>query len=162
MEGASMGSLHIDVFADGVWNENIIPAVSGDQGTNWLTATVDLAAYNGKTIKIRFRGITGSGFESDIALDDIKLVDQNTISVTEFESLTNTIDIYGDDHLVIHSQKETLNNVVVYDILGRQLFNEIDLHSNKLEIESIKKSNTVLLLKITLENNHVVYRKILF
>lgn len=162
MEGASMGSLHIDVFADGVWNKNIIPAISGDQGTDWHTATVDLATYDGKTIKIRFRGITGSGFESDIALDDIKLVDQNTISVTEFESLTNTIDIYGDDHLVIHSQKETLNNVVVYDILGRQLFNEIDLHSNKLEIESIKKSNTVLLLKITLENNHVVYRKILF
>ncbi|WP_417882030.1 T9SS sorting signal type C domain-containing protein [Xanthomarina gelatinilytica] len=51
---------------------------------------------------------------------------------------------------------------MVYDILGRQLFNEIDLHSNKLEIESIKKSNTVLVLKITLENNHVVFRKILF
>ncbi|HCY80818.1 MAG TPA: hypothetical protein DHV22_04025, partial [Xanthomarina gelatinilytica] len=114
------------------------------------------------TIKVRFRGITGSGFESDIALDDIKLVDQNTISTTEFESLTDGITIYGEDHLVIQSHKESIRDIVVYDILGRQLFNEIDLHSNKLEIESIKKSNTVLLLKITLENNHVVYRKILF
>src|SRR5690606_41312515 len=69
--------------------------------------------YEGKTIKVRFRGITGSGFESDIALDDIKLVDQNTISTTEFESLTDGITIYGEDHLVIQSHKESIRDIVV-------------------------------------------------
>ncbi|PWI30617.1 hypothetical protein DI383_03975 [Flavobacteriaceae bacterium LYZ1037] len=161
MYGSEMGSLHIDILSDGSWSENIIPAISGNQGTSWLTATVDLSAYSGKTVKIRFRGVTGPGYESDIALDDINLV-ANPLSIQENEIVTNEITIKGLDHLYIESKKEQIKHIVVYDLLGRQLFKEEEINKNAFEVKAIKKSNVVLLLKITLNNNHVEYRKILF
>ncbi|MBF03369.1 MAG: hypothetical protein CMP76_08750 [Flavobacterium sp.] len=74
MYGTNTGSLHIDLFSDGFWQEDIITSFSGDLGNIWNTATVNLNPYIGKTIKIRIRGIIGNGFASDIAVDDIQLV----------------------------------------------------------------------------------------
>lgn len=76
MNGASMGSLSVDVFTNGKWTKDIITPISGNQGNIWKVQTVDLSTYLGSTIRIRFRGVTGTGFNSDIALDDIKFIDQ--------------------------------------------------------------------------------------
>ena len=73
MFGGNMGSLHVDINAGGVWTQDLRPAISGDQGNSWQTVSVDLSAYNGQTIKLRIRGITGSDFESDMAIDDIRM-----------------------------------------------------------------------------------------
>lgn len=73
MDGGDMGSLSIDVkvgnqpWMTGVWS------VSGDQGPNWEQDSLDLSPYLGNTIVIRFVGVTGNDFESDIALDAIQL-----------------------------------------------------------------------------------------
>jgi bacillopeptidase F (M6 metalloprotease family) len=72
MFGANMGSLHIDLFSNGIWNNDIGPALTGDQGNNWNSMSVDLTAYAGNSIKLRIRAITGNGFGSDIAIDDIR------------------------------------------------------------------------------------------
>ena len=72
MYGADMGELHIDVQHNGVWVQDVVPAISGDQTNVWFTKVVDLSAYTGSTIKLRFRGITGPGFTSDVAIDDFK------------------------------------------------------------------------------------------
>lgn len=73
MYGNDMGSLHLDIFADESWTNDIMTPVSGDQGNTWLSANISLASYAGKIVKFRFRGITGSGYESDIALDNIQV-----------------------------------------------------------------------------------------
>jgi photosystem II stability/assembly factor-like uncharacterized protein len=72
MYGNSLGSLHVDILTGGVWVEDVIPPVLGDQGNSWQLATVDLSAYTGQSIKLRIRGITGSSWSSDIAIDDIQ------------------------------------------------------------------------------------------
>ncbi len=72
MFGVNMGSLHIDLFSNGVWNNDIGPALTGDQGNNWNNMSVDLTAYAGNSVKLRIRAITGNGFGSDIAIDDIR------------------------------------------------------------------------------------------
>ena len=71
MFGALMGELHVDVMVDGLWQEDVMAPIIGDQGDQWSHASVDLTAFGGSTITIRFRGITGSGNTSDMALDDI-------------------------------------------------------------------------------------------
>ena len=75
MFGGDMGSLHLDIFADGAWTNDIIPAIVGNQGNAWFDATADLTAWVGKSVKLRLRGITGTSFESDIALDDLRITD---------------------------------------------------------------------------------------
>lgn len=71
MRGAQMGSLHVDVDANGtitsgVWNQ------SGDQGLYWKQGWLNLAPWAGQTnLRIRFRAFTGLGELSDIAIDDV-------------------------------------------------------------------------------------------
>lgn len=73
--GGDMGSLHFDVYSNGVWTNDVIPAISGNQGDVWHTAIVNLASYTGSVINIRVRGITGNGFESDMAIDGFNIFD---------------------------------------------------------------------------------------
>ena len=74
MYGANMGDLHVDVYDNGVWNKDVL-LLSGQQsvdGNDWKVATIDLSAYStGTTQQIRFRGITGSDWLGDIAIDDV-------------------------------------------------------------------------------------------
>lgn len=76
MYGANMGALHVDVFKNNAWTNDITPVVSGNKGTQWLNNEIDLAAHKGSIIRIRFRGITGGGIRSDMALDDITFKDK--------------------------------------------------------------------------------------
>ena len=80
--GSSTGSLHVDINVGGVWTLDIMPAIMGDQGNTWQTSTVPLAAYTGQTVKLRIRGVTGNGFASDMAIDDIQFVVNNILSTT--------------------------------------------------------------------------------
>lgn len=71
MNGANMGELHVDVKSNGVWVDDIMPTIAGNQGDFWTRTSVDLTPYAGQVINLRFRGITGNGFRGDMALDDI-------------------------------------------------------------------------------------------
>jgi hypothetical protein len=73
MWGSGMGSLHIDLFVDGAWINDVVPELAGDKGDNWLTTAVPLAAWSGKTINVRFRGVTGTDEKSDMAIDAIRI-----------------------------------------------------------------------------------------
>jgi PKD repeat protein len=44
---------------------------SDNQGNLWLPDTVDLSAFVGGSVRIRFRGVTGNASQSDMAIDDI-------------------------------------------------------------------------------------------
>lgn len=75
MFGAAMGQLHVDVFSGGNWINDVMNPIAGDKGNAWLQTTVDLTPYNGQVISIRFRAITGGGPQSDLALDDINILE---------------------------------------------------------------------------------------
>jgi PKD repeat protein len=75
MYGSAMGSLHVDVSVNGVWQDDVATPLAGDQGNEWKQASVDLSAYAGSSVQLRFRGITGSSYRGDMAIDDVRLVD---------------------------------------------------------------------------------------
>ncbi|MCF8378388.1 MAG: choice-of-anchor J domain-containing protein [Bacteroidales bacterium] len=84
-----MGTLHLDVFFDEVWVEDIMPPISGNQGNQWFERIVDLGAYEGEIVKFRFRGITGADWASDICIDDfaidgIEMPSSLTVDLTAF------------------------------------------------------------------------------
>ena len=71
MYGATMGTLKVEISSNGTsWTQ--LWSKSGDQGNNWYEAVVDLSSYGGSNRYIRFNGLTGSSFTSDIAIDDIR------------------------------------------------------------------------------------------
>jgi hypothetical protein len=66
----SMGDLHVDIYGDGSWHNSVV-YISGNQGSQWQAATVDLSPYKNTAVcQIRFRAITGQSYKSDIAIDD--------------------------------------------------------------------------------------------
>ena len=85
MDGAQMGELHLDAYFGGQWVNDIIPAYIGAQGSNWNFREVDISAYAGSIVLFRFRAITGNGFQSDIAIDDVSIIEPlaNDLNLTD-------------------------------------------------------------------------------
>jgi len=67
-----MGDLHLDILHNNAWIEDVMTPITGNQGDQWHEQTVDLSAYDGEIIELRFRGIT-AGYASDICIDDFSV-----------------------------------------------------------------------------------------
>ena len=92
--GMNMGELHVDIYYGGQWQSDVIPAIIGDQGDAWHKVSVNLSNYKSIT-QIRFRAVRGSGFLSDMAIDDVKIweppaYDASALSVDAPASPANT------------------------------------------------------------------------
>ena len=69
---AGMGTLDVAV-EDGVGSGNFVPlfSITGNQGPNWIDAGWISAFVANNDIRFRFTATTGSGFNSDIAIDEV-------------------------------------------------------------------------------------------
>ncbi|NQY05815.1 MAG: T9SS type A sorting domain-containing protein, partial [Flavobacteriaceae bacterium] len=73
MYGASdMGTIDLEASTDGsswtsIWSQ------SGNQGNSWLSVSVDLAAYLGNSVQLRFNRVTGGTWQADVAVDDVEV-----------------------------------------------------------------------------------------
>ncbi|WP_431135326.1 choice-of-anchor D domain-containing protein [Psychroserpens mesophilus] len=78
MYGTAMGDLFVDVSTDGglTYSTTLWSQISEDQTSSaqaWELVDINLAAYLGQTINLRFRGETGYDYRSDMAIDNITL-----------------------------------------------------------------------------------------
>ena len=71
MYGSDMGTLNVDVSTDNgttyptnLWSQS--GQVQTTSGSAWNTVNLDLSAYIGQTIKLRFHGTTGNNYRSDM------------------------------------------------------------------------------------------------
>ena len=81
MFGNNMGELHMDVLSQGQWYLDVIQPLVGNQGNAWFENTASMTPFVGQIIVVRFRGITGTGIASDIAIDDLSIYEVNTAPV---------------------------------------------------------------------------------
>lgn len=91
MYGASMGELHVDVYANDIWNNDVTPVITGNQGNSWQQRTVNLAAYAGQIVNVRFRGVTGNDYTSDMAIDDFNIYELSAPPVAAFGASATSI-----------------------------------------------------------------------
>lgn len=74
MYGATTGTLRFQVSTNNGTSWTTLWSRTGDQGNNWLTATVNVSSYiNTNGVRFRFHGTTGTSFTGDIAIDDISI-----------------------------------------------------------------------------------------
>jgi len=73
MYGSNMGTLSLEASNDNgtswvpLWSQN------GNQGNAWISQNVDISAYTGSSVQLRFNGTTGNGYRSDMAIDNVSL-----------------------------------------------------------------------------------------
>jgi hypothetical protein len=78
-----MGDLFVDVYADGVWKDSVVH-LSGDYGDAWHEQVIQLSqAFPQSTtavsrVQVRFTGITGTAYDSDICIDDFRVSGSTT------------------------------------------------------------------------------------
>jgi chitodextrinase len=70
---ADMGSIALEASADNGATWSSVWSASGNKGNTWLEATVDLGAYAGGTVQLRFNRLTGSTWQADIAVDNVRV-----------------------------------------------------------------------------------------
>lgn len=71
MYGASMGTLNLQVRSEGgTWNT--VWSVSGNQGNSWFSDEVSLSTFaSSSDVEIRFNAVSGSSWQSDVAIDQV-------------------------------------------------------------------------------------------
>ncbi len=73
MTGNAVGTIDLEASADNGASWSSIWSRSGDQGAAWNAADVNLAAYAGGTVLLRFNGVSGSSWQGDIAIDNLEV-----------------------------------------------------------------------------------------
>jgi PKD repeat protein len=105
--GSSIGELHVDALADGVYHEDIVSPIIGEQGNQWNEVVADLSPFADKLVVVVIRGSNGSsGWESDLAIDDINIavgpVANFTSATTQICSndaaILNNMSVYADTY----------------------------------------------------------------
>jgi hypothetical protein len=87
----------------------------------------------------------------------------NTLKTKDLEILENKVLVSNKNkQLKVNSKVEPIDKVMVYDLMGRLVFEKDKINSTEFSIlNSISKSET-LLVKVTLQNGETVTRKILY
>ena len=67
---ASDVSLSVDASTDGE-NFTTLWSMTGNKGNQWNSVTVNLGAYAGGTVTLRFAATTGSTWQGDVAIDNV-------------------------------------------------------------------------------------------
>ena len=145
MFGASdMGRIDLEVSEDAgvtwtsLWNE------TENKGNSWQIAIVDLSAYIGGGIQLRFNRFVGSTWQADIAIDNVSLVDEEiTISncsggITNYpyaESYENTLGAWtqstnDDINWTIDSNGTPSNNTGPSSAIGGSFYIFVEASGN--------------------------------
>ncbi len=85
----------------------------------------------------------------------------NSLDNQDFENIKNSVVIASNErNITIKSYVENLDQVTVYDILGRQFYYSKDIQNKELIITNVTSSNQSLIVKIKLQNGQIVTKKI--
>ena len=86
-----------------------------------------------------------------------------TLDTGSFETLEKTVLVSNKNKLIkINSSVEMINKVQVYDLLGRSVYQKLNVDVNELTISNLVINNQVLLVKILLQNGKTVTKKIIY
>ncbi|CAD0000414.1 glycine-rich domain-containing protein [Flavobacterium chungangense] len=84
-----------------------------------------------------------------------------TLGIDDFESDNNVLVWIDNKNIRLHSAKENINKVFIYDVLGRLIYNDSAISAPEVIISNLKFKDEVLLAKIVLMNNHIITKKII-
>ncbi len=148
MYGASdMGSISLEASVDDGASWTSIWSETGNKGNSWLTANIDLAAYVGGSVQLRFNRITGSTWQADIAIDNVNLTSTSSsrgddITVSSRGSIENSIKLYpnpvkGNNLNIVTSLKDV--SYEVYNMLG-QVVAKGKVVNNKVDVSGLESA----------------------
>jgi hypothetical protein len=102
-------------------------------------------------------------FTAAAAVDNTRfsLKFQKTLSLDAQELNDNSVIVYKNDGVIyVNSGAKTINNIKVFDILGRVVTERNNVKANTASIQNLRASNQVLIVKVTTDDNQVISKKV--
>ncbi|HAA14699.1 MAG TPA: hypothetical protein DCE41_24635, partial [Cytophagales bacterium] len=145
--GYDIGELELQANGTTIWS------VGTSQGNQWNVANVDLSAYAGSTVNLTFRGGSGSSWQSDFAIDAVKLTSDS--GSASFMGIGGSEIPTGADFTMYPNPTQgTLNlqnlmgdktTISVWDMAGRQLMSAVATGADHtLDVSALKQGMYVL------------------
>jgi len=85
----------------------------------------------------------------------------NSLSNGDYD-YSNELKIFANNHLNVISTAVSIKEVVVYDVLGKVLAERTKLDQREVVLNEVRPTTNVLIVKVTLENNVVVTKKVIY
>lgn len=80
----------------------------------------------------------------------------------DFVGDSNTVFVVSNERLIVSSSKENIATIEIYDVLGRKLYQNKNVNTQSQIVNSIQKTNSGLIIYITLENGKQVVKKVIY
>lgn len=87
---------------------------------------------------------------------------ENTLSNADFATLENSVLVFNNGKLNVKSTGESINEITVYDVLGKTLGDYKNVKTNEFEIKNLQPTAKTLLVKVQLTNGVVINKKVIF
>ena len=95
--------------------------------------------------------------------DRFEIVYQNSVlSNDDFANDNNVLVYTQNNQIEINSLKENIASVMIFDVLGRNIFRNENVGEKELSITSINTNNQALFIKTTLTTGEVITKKVVF
>lgn len=169
MIGSAVGTIKLEVTKDGT-NWTSVWSKTGAQGTGWNTATVNLGAYAGSKVKMRFNGVSGTSWQGDICIDQLN-ISGSSPSVVAVDELKNDLDkdilvfpnpAVSTIHIQLTSSGEEIR-LLFTDLTGRTMLNRtFETHEglNLLKVDGSSLATGTYLVQIV-RGEKIVTKKLL-
>lgn len=103
-----------------------------------------------------FNGVQGENLDRFV----LRYTNQ-TLSNNDF-NYNNAVTIFADNSINIKSSVEKIKEITVYDVLGKTLVTKKKVDNTEISITEVRPTTNVLIVKVKLENNAEVVKKVIY
>ncbi|MDR6966758.1 hypothetical protein J2X31_000756 [Flavobacterium arsenatis] len=115
--------------------------------------------HNLKESEYQFTSTTGTFDERFV----LRYAPSAELSNPDHENIANGVLVYkNNNQIAVKSQLENIQDITVYDLLGREVFNAKNIGANSYNITDVVLNQQPLIVKATLINGQVVNKKIVY
>lgn len=80
----------------------------------------------------------------------------------QIKEVVNQLNVYDNNTLTVESGKLKIKDILVFDTLGKLLLNKNNVNNTNYQITNLSRTNSMLIVKVTLEDNTEEVRKIIY
>lgn len=115
--------------------------------------------HNLKALDYTFTTVPGT-FNNRFIL---RYLPEETLSTPSIDKIASGVMIWKDkNELKVASLFENIRKIMVYDILGRKVFDEDGINLNQFSTRNIVDNQQTLLIKVELKDQTIVTKKVIF
>ncbi|MEO8234988.1 MAG: GEVED domain-containing protein [Flavobacterium sp.] len=85
----------------------------------------------------------------------------NTLSNSDFD-YSNEVKIYANSSINISSINKSIKEVIICDVSGKVLVDKKEINKKEISLSELGPTTNVLIVKVILENNNVVIKKVIY